>query len=321
MFPLRRLRRPVAAFESRTEEWRQVGLGAEVDRKDAKRAREAVVIILALIAAVLVLFSNRGTLFPGLGTPVRIATVAALVILGWTLARSLGRGIAPALFRRMDPATAGTVGFLIRLLTIVVVVVVALRVAGVRTGALAVGGAFTAVVLGLAAQQTLSNLFAGLVLISTRPFRVGDRVRLVGGALGGREEGIVSSLGLFYTSLISGADRMMVPNNMILNLAIIPIREPERVELRARFSAETTPGEVQERLSRAISVPVRYPPHIALEELDRDEVVVRIVATPAQPADGARLAADVLAAVRENGSAGEQDEEERDDHQTGLDRR
>jgi hypothetical protein len=108
---------------------------------------------------------------------------------------------------------------------------------------------------------------------------------------------------------------------MILNLAVMPIREPERVELRARFSAETTPGEVQERLARAISVPVRYPPHIALEELDRDQVVVRIVATPAQPADGARLAAEVLAAVREDGSAGEQHEEQRDDHEAGLDRR
>ena len=71
---------------------------------------------------------------------------------------------------------------------------VALRIAGLRTSTLAVGGAFTAVVLGLAAQQTLSNLFAGLVLLSAHPFRVGERVRLVGGALAGSQEGIVSSL-------------------------------------------------------------------------------------------------------------------------------
>ena len=135
------------------------------------------------------------------------------------------------------------------------------------------GGAFTAVVLGLAAQQTLGNLFAGLVLLSTRPFRVGDRVRLVGGALAGQLEGIVSSLGLFYTTLISGADRIMVPNNMLLNLAVVPLLEPERVELRARFSADTTPSDVQELLDGAITVPTRYAPHIALEELDRDEIV------------------------------------------------
>jgi len=303
MFGIGRFRRARMAFESRTEEWRQVGLGAEVDRRDAKRARGNVVVLAALIAGVLIVFDNRGTLFPGLGTYVRVATVAALVILGWGLARSLGRGLAPALFRRMDPGTAGIVGFLIRLMTILLVFVVALRIAGIHASTLAVGGAFTAVIVGLAAQQTLGNLFAGLVLLSTRPFRVGERVRLVGGALAGSLEGIVSSLGLFYTDLVSGADRIMVPNSMLLNVAVIPLREPERVELRARFSADITPHEVQELLARSISVPTRYSPHVELEELDRDEVVVRIVVTPMRPADGSKLASEVMAAVRNNDGA------------------
>src|SRR5687767_1743538 len=89
---------PRNPFESRTEAWRQVGLGAEVDRAQAKRARGGVVVLVAAIAAVLILFSQRRNLFPGLGTEVRVATVAALVILGWGLARLLGRGLAPALF-------------------------------------------------------------------------------------------------------------------------------------------------------------------------------------------------------------------------------
>jgi small conductance mechanosensitive channel len=303
MFGLGRFRRARNAFESRTEEWRQVGLGGELDRQGAQRARSRVFVLLALIAAVLVAFDHRSTLFPGLGTPVRVVTVVTLAVLGWALAQALGRGVAPALFRRMDPATAGTVGFLIRLTTIALVIALALRIAGLRTSTLAVGGAVTAVVLGLAAQQTLGNLFAGLVLLSTRPFRVGDRVRLVGGALAGQLEGIVSSLGLFYTTLVSGADRILVPNAMVLNLAVIPLREPERVELRARFSADTTPSQVQELLEGAISVPTRYAPHIELEELDRDEVVVRIVATPTNPTDGAKLAAEILAAIRDTAGA------------------
>ena len=67
-----------------------MGLGAEVDRQGAKRARGNVVVLAALIAGVLIVFSNRGTLFPGMGTYVRIGTVAALVVLGWWMARSLG---------------------------------------------------------------------------------------------------------------------------------------------------------------------------------------------------------------------------------------
>jgi small-conductance mechanosensitive channel len=290
-------------FESRTEQWRQVGLGAEIDRERAQRARGGVLLICALIAGVLFLFANRHTLFPDLGTPVRVATVVALLVLGWTLARQLARGIAPQLFRRLDPATAGTVGFLIRLATILLATAVGLRIAGLSPGALAVGGAFTAVIVGLAAQQTLGNLFAGLVLLSTRPFRVGERVQLRGGPMAGTVEGIVSSLGLFYTTLVDGADRVMIPNNVLLQLAVIPLREPERVDLRARFPADVTPTEVQGRLAERISVPLRYPPHVALEELDRDEVVVRILATPQRPTDGAQLAGEVLTAVRSNGAS------------------
>src|SRR5438477_8294957 len=115
-----RLRRARTTFESRTDVWRQVGIGSEVDRRDAKRARGTFVVTAALIAGVLIVFHDRGALFPGLGTQVRIVTVAALVILGWALARALGRGIAPQLFRRMEPGTAGTVGRLIRLMTILV---------------------------------------------------------------------------------------------------------------------------------------------------------------------------------------------------------
>ena len=247
-----------------------------------------------MIAAVLVLFSHRHQLFPGYGTQARIATVAALVILGWGLARSLGRGIAPALFRRMEPGTAGTVGFVIRLLT-----VVALRIAGVRADTLAVGGAFTAVILGLAAQQTIGNLFAGIVLQGTKPFRVGERVRLTGGPMAGSVEGTVSSLGLFYTSFVNGADRMMIPNSVLLSLAVVPLREPQQVDLRARFDSSVSPSVIQEKLASSVTVPTRYPPRISLEEIDRDQVVLRIAATPDQPSDGARLAEEILAVARD----------------------
>ena len=166
-----------------------------------------------------------------------VIVVVALVILGWAIARDLGRGLGPPLFRRLDPATAGTVGFLVRLVTVLVALIVALRVAGIEARTLALGGAFTAVILGLAAQQTLGNLFAGTVLLSARPFRVGERVRLQGGPLAGPLEGTVSSLGLLYTTFATGEDSIMVPNSVVLNVAVLPLHEPEAVNLRARLRA------------------------------------------------------------------------------------
>ncbi len=225
-------------------------------------------------------------------------TALLLFILGWGFASALGRSLTPTILRRMDPGTAGTVVFVIKLVTIVVVGAVALSVAGVKTSTLAVGGAFTAVVLGLAAQQTLGNVFAGIVLQGTRPFRVGERVRLVGGPLAGSLEGTVSSLGLFHTSILDGKDRIMVPNNVLLNLAIVPLREPKGIDVKARFDSHTSPRVVQKMLRQAITVPTLREPHIWLEEIDRDEVVLQISATPVDPADGALLAEQILSVTR-----------------------
>jgi small conductance mechanosensitive channel len=273
-------------------------MARELSRRAAKRARIQLVVMAPMLGAVLALYAYREqVLGREWDTPVRAFTAIALVILGWQLARDVGRSLGPLLLRHLDAATAGTVGFLIRLATMLVAVIVALRLAKLDPRTLALGGAFTAVVVGLAAQQTLGNLFAGTVLVSARPFRVGERVRLQGGPLAGSVEGVVSSLGLLYTIVARGEDAIMVPNSVVLNVAVVPLREPSGVELRARLRQGVTPIDVQELLSHAIETPLRGGPRITLEELDGDEVVVRIEATPQRPSDGSRLASEVVEAI------------------------
>jgi len=295
------------AFESRTEVWREVGLGQEISRGDARKAGREAIVLLILIIGVIVAYEHRDTLFPDAAKAIRYLAAAIIALLGWLLARTAAQSLQPALFRRMEPGTAGTVGFLIRLGTIVVVTFAALRIAGVKPETLAVGGAFTAVVLGLAAQQTLAHVFAGMVLLTTRPFVVGDRVKLKGGSMAGEVEGVVSSQGLFYTTLVSGGDRTMIPNNVIMMLAVIPVSEPDRVELKATFNADVTPQKLQRMIEKAVTVPLRSKPQVQLEELSGDEVTVAIVAVPLNKADGAKLASDVLGAVRDSDLDGRPD--------------
>ncbi|MEA2323706.1 MAG: small conductance mechanosensitive channel [Solirubrobacteraceae bacterium] len=283
---------------ARSHAWRDAGLARQLSRRAVKRARIQSLVLLPVLVGVLVVYSYRHQIFgASYDTPVRIVTFLALISLGWQFARDIGKALGPTLFRRLDPGTAGTLGFLLRLVTMLVAVLIALRVAGLGPQTLALGGAFTAVVVGLAAQQTLGNLFAGMVLLSARPFRVGERVRLQGGGLAGTVEGVVSSLGLLYTTLASGDDEIMVPNSVVLNVAIVPLREPDGIDLRARLRSGVTPVDVQELLQGAVDTPMRDSPRIALEELDGDEVVVRISATPERPSDGPRLAGEVLEAV------------------------
>ena len=265
--------------------------------QQAKRARREAIILIPLIVAVLVVYNYRDEI-PGPDLLVRVSATVLLVTLGWAFARDVGRVAGPALLKRLDPATAGTIGFLIRLVTLGIAVLVALRIAGLRPETLAVGGALTAVVLGLAAQQTFANVLAGVVLLSARPFRVGDRIRLQGGGLAGTVEGEVATLGLLHTTLASGADAIMVPNSVVLGVAIIPLREPAAVDLRARLQPGVKPSEVQALLDESVTTPVRDRPHIGLEEVDDEEVIVRIAATPLSEADGPKLADEVLSAVQ-----------------------
>ena len=261
--------------------------------RQARRARWEVLLLAPALAAVLWAYSHREELF-GVDLPVRIASVIALVILGWAFARSLGRAVGPVLMRRVEPGTAGTLGFLIRLSALAFAVLMALRVAGFNPQTLAVGGAFTAVIFGLAAQQTLGNLIAGTVLLSARPFRVSDRVRFQAGALGGQIEGVVMSLGLLYTTLSQGEDEIMVPNSMVLRARWCRASPPPScARASRRGQAKLGAGAAGARGVGAHAAR----PHIGLEEVEADEVVVRIAATPESGADGPQLADEILAAI------------------------
>lgn len=235
-------RTPPKMFETRSQAWEEVGLLRQVSPGVVRRARWEALLLGVVFVAIVVLYEHRYSLLgldkrghgelAWLKTPVDIVAVVALLMLGWAAARDVGRAFGPALFRRLDPAMAGTVGFVIRLVTVAVAFVVALSIAGVEPHTLALGGAATAVILGLAAQQTLGNMIAGTVLLSARPFRVGDSVRLQGGPLAGQIEGTVSSLGLLYTTLATCDGPIMVPNSVVLNVAVLARGRTARTERR-----------------------------------------------------------------------------------------
>jgi small conductance mechanosensitive channel len=265
-------------------------------RERAAAARRRALLLLPLVVGVLVVNHYRMTLFH-MDEPVRLVCSLALVGLGAWFARDFGRALGPAMAKRLDVGTAGTIGFIVRLVLLVAALLVSLRIAGLTPRTLAVGGAVTAIVLGLAAQSTIGNVFAGLLILSVQPFRVGDRVRLQAGMLAGQVEGTVTSLGLLYVTLSNGEDVILVPNNAVVSAAIVPLREPAKVDLRARLRPGIKPSEVQRIIEQTLTTPTREPPNIELEEVDDAEVIMRVRATPASSADGPQLADEVLAAV------------------------
>jgi small-conductance mechanosensitive channel len=101
-------------------------------------------------------------------------------------------------------------------------IVVTLQLLGLPVTQLVVGGAVTGVIIGIAAQQSLANVFAGMILLTARPFRVGDRIGMRSGALSGLLEGTVTQISLTYVLLETASGPVHVPNSQVLAAAVAP---------------------------------------------------------------------------------------------------
>ena len=141
---------------------------------------------------------------------------------------------------------AAVVRYALVLIGVVTTLVVTLVLFGVPVGQLLVGGALTSVFVGIAAQQALSNLFAGMVLLLARPFKVGDSIRLRAGGLSGEIEGTVREIGITYLKLATPDGVLSVPNSQVLNAVVGPLppgkRLPDPPPPAPAVSAAAPPG-------------------------------------------------------------------------------
>ncbi len=85
------------------------------------------------------------------------------------------------------------------------------------------GASIVSLTVGLAAQNTLGNMVAGVAILIYRPFHVGDIIRVA--VPGGADQGIVEQISLGYTTLLTEDQRsILVPNGVILGQTIIKIK-------------------------------------------------------------------------------------------------
>jgi membrane protease YdiL (CAAX protease family) len=128
---------------------------------------------------------------------------------------------------RAGAAHAAIVRYGLLLVGAFTTLVVTLQLFSVPVGQLVLGGALTSVFVGIAAQQSLGNVFAGIVLLVARPFRVGDEVMFRAGALGGELHGKVTEIGITYVRLFCGGSILSVPNSQVLNAVVGPVPPSE----------------------------------------------------------------------------------------------
>jgi len=163
--------------------------------------------------------------------------VLVFVIGGVIVVRAAVGAFKVAASDHLEERAKGTpVSFVIYALGYVFVALGAISMTPVRPGSLLFGGALTGVILGIAAQQTIGNFFAGFVLVIVRPFSVGDRVYLKGAL--GEYEGNVTEMTLFYVHVTTDSGEVMLPNAAVLASAVGPgaraEKQKEREEERAQ---------------------------------------------------------------------------------------
>ncbi len=142
-------------------------------------------------------------------------------------ARELMRLTSP----RLGLGHASVIRWVLTVSGYVVIAFTVLDLLYVKIGSLLLGGAVTGVVVGIAAQQALGNVFAGVVLLLSHPFTVGDQVRLRAGGLAGEINGRVTGMGLTYVSLLTEEGQLSVPNALVLASAVGPHPGPDPAPL------------------------------------------------------------------------------------------
>jgi small conductance mechanosensitive channel len=187
---------------------------------------------------------------PWVGGTTALRVLVALAYLGvGAVALQRGRRSAIAVVHEADdPSRIGVRNLLVHLtvaLGYLVLVVVAADVLRLSLSGLAFGGAVTGVVLGLAAQSTLGNLFAGVVLLVLRPYVPGQWVALRSWYSSGIEyQGLVVEVNLFYTILDDGAQRRVIPNAAAAVSYVTLAGDGRRRSFQATLPRDVSPRRV-----------------------------------------------------------------------------
>jgi small-conductance mechanosensitive channel len=207
----------------------QIDLSEQVAKVRAKARpwRSIIAFLLAISAGGASEWAHHGfrDFFSGSDVPKQVIAAGGAVafcVFASIATYGLSGNARDVLSPRVGAAHAAIVRYALLLIGAFTTLAVTLQLFRVPVGQLVLGGALTSVFVGIAAQQALSNVFAGIVLLVARPFRVGDAVQFRAGALGGAIEGTVTEIGITYVRLFSDGAVVSVPNSQVLNAVVGP---------------------------------------------------------------------------------------------------
>jgi small-conductance mechanosensitive channel len=214
-------------------------------RKHARPWRSIFALLVAALAMIGSLLARQHSRGVSDKLPLQLLAAGCAVgffVFGSGATLGLSGRARDILLPRVGNAHATMVRLLVVLVGLLATLVLTLQLLDLPVGQLVLGGALTGVLVGIAAQQTLANLFAGIILLLSKPFVVGDDVRLWSGPLGGEFEGTVLEIGLTYVRLEASSGEFRLPNAQVLSSAVGPrdITNPVTVTATATGTVTAT---------------------------------------------------------------------------------
>jgi hypothetical protein len=211
----------------------QIDLSAQVAKVKAKTRpwKSIIALVLAIGAAAASGWAHNR--FPRFlidkHVPDQILAIG-LAVAFCALASAATLGLSGKASSVLEPAIgtshAAVVRYALVLIGAITTLLITLALLGIPISQLLLGGALTSVFVGIAAQQSLSNVFAGMVLLLAHPFRVGDSIRMQAGALGGQISGTIAEIGITYVRLATNTGVISIPNSQVLNAVVGPLPDP-----------------------------------------------------------------------------------------------
>jgi small-conductance mechanosensitive channel len=181
-------------------------------------------------------------------TEVLLLEAGGIVLVAFLVARAVTGAATTVIVRRGEFARGYAVRLFLNLLIAIAAVFALFRLAGVSAESIFLGSAFAGIILGLAAQTVLANVFAGLLLVVADPFRPGDRVSFVSSSYGilapsyphetmyPAYGGTIIDIGLIYTVLaLDRGGVAKLPNNVVMSALVLEPRATAVHRIRMTF--------------------------------------------------------------------------------------
>jgi len=206
----------------------------------------------------------------------RLLAAILIMVIGVLASRWVSRWLMRALARiELEPPVRQLLARISVLLTMMLFVILALQNLGVELLPLIAGLGVAGAGIALATQGVLSNVVAGLSIIFTKPFRVGEYIALLG------VEGSVEQIGLFSTVLgHTDRSRVVIPNRKIVGEILHNYGRVRQLDIRLGVAYDTHLDSAMSLIDTVLKSNPRVladpPPVVRTEALGEYSVLIRV---------------------------------------------